>query len=125
MFFNDFDEKSVYNIIVIVFIIIGLLYKFIDNFIPPNYIALVGFCTFKMVFNYKKCTFSYLECKMRKVKREEGLLASFLDHVVDLRTSKYSHLLYILSVFFLINAPFKQMIDYNKLEKIKQKFKNF
>ena len=115
MIFEEFNEKSVYNIIIIVFIIIGLLYKFIDNYIPPNYIVLIAFCTFKMVFNYKKCTFSYLECKMRKVKREDGLLASFLDHVVDLRTSKYSFLLYVLSCFFLINAPFKEMV----------KFKNF
>jgi hypothetical protein len=121
MFFQEFNEKSVYNIIVIIFIIIGLLYKFIDNYIPPNYIVLVGFCAFKMISNYKKCTFSYLECKMRKVKREEGLLASFLDHVVDLRTSKYKNLLYVLSGFFLINAPFKEMIKFNNFNN----FNNF
>ena len=114
MFLKEFNEKSVYNIIIIVFIIIGLLYKFIDKRLPPNYIVLAAFCTFKMIFNYKKCTFSSIECKMRKVKREEGLLASFLDHVVDLRTSKYKVLLYILSFFFLINAPFKEMIDFDK-----------
>ena len=79
MIFEEFNEKSVYNIIIIVFIIIGLLYKFIDKHIPPNYIVLIAFCTFKMVFNYKKCTFSYLECKMRKVKREDGLFIPAKD----------------------------------------------
>ena len=112
---KEFDEKSIYNILILVGIIIGILYKAVDNYIDPSYIVLVMFLTFKMLFNYKKCTFSYLECKIRKVKRQDGLLASFLDHVVDLRTSKYSFLLYVLSCFFLINAPFKEMV----------KFKNF
>ena len=112
MFFEEFNEKIVYNIIIIVFIIIGFLYKFIDKRIPPNYIVLVGFCTFKMVFNYKKCTFSYLECKMRKVKRQDGLLASFLDYVVDVGQTPYKYLLYPLSVFFFINAPFNEMVPF-------------
>jgi len=121
----EFNENSVYNIIIVIFIILGFLYKFIDNFIPPNYIVLVIFLTSKMIFNYKKCTFSYLECKLRKVKREDGLLASLLDYIVDLRNTKYSKFLYILSGFFIINTPFKEMIDFEQLNKFKQNFKNF
>jgi len=106
---KEFDEKSIYNILILVFIIIGILYKAVDNYIDPSYIVLVIFLTFKMLLNYKKCTFSYLECKIRKVKRQDGILASFLDYIVDLRNSKYKYLLYLLSFLFIINAPFKDM----------------
>jgi hypothetical protein len=108
----EFGEKTVYNIIIILFILIGFLYKIFDNYLPKNYIILVAFCTFKMAFQYKKCTFSYLECKMRKVKRQDGLLASFLDYVVDVGQTPYKYLLYPLSVFFFINAPFNEMVPF-------------
>jgi hypothetical protein len=113
---KDFEvtEYTVYNIIIIVFIIIGFLYKSVDNYIPKNYLVLVAFCTYKMLMNYKKCTFSYMECKLRRVKREDGLLASFLDYVVDLRDTKYRNILYILSFFFLTNLPFNEMNFFNR-----------
>ena len=116
----EFSEKSIYNIIVLVFIIIGLLYKFVDKRIPPNFIVLVVFLTLKMIFNYKKCTFSYLECKIRKVKREDGFLASLLDHVVDLNKTKYIYAIYALSFFFIINAPVKEIFDFEKIESFKK-----
>ena len=98
----EITEKTIYNIIVFIFLTITFLCKFIDNYIPTNFIIFISFFTFKMIFNYKKCTFSYLECKYRNVKREDGFLAGFLDHVVDLRESKYKILLYSLS-FILIS----------------------
>jgi len=59
-----------------------------------------------MLFNYKKCTFSYLECKLRNVKREDGFLASFLDHIVDLRNSKQKNVLYGISAVLIMHTEF-------------------
>jgi hypothetical protein len=100
---NEIDDKTIYNIIIIVFIFIGLLYVFVDKKIPQSFLVLVVFFTLKLIFNYRKCTFSYIECKYRGVKREDGLLASLMDHIVDLRNTKYIKIIYILSVLFIIH----------------------
>jgi len=123
----EFTEKKLYNGIVIFYVAIGLMYLFIDRNIPPNYAVLSAFLLFKMIANYKKCTISYLECKIRGVKRQEGILASILDHVVDLRDSDIKYLLYFLGAVILLtfaNQKIKNLNPEEKLE-IKEKFLNF
>jgi hypothetical protein len=100
------DETTIYNIIVYVYLAIGILYVILDKSVPSRYVFLVVFFILKMLFNYRKCTFSYLECKLRKVKREDGYLASFLDHVVDLRNSKQKNLLYGISAIIIMHTDF-------------------
>ena len=107
------DENTIYDIIIYVYIAIGLLYVIIDKVVPSKYTFLIVFFTLKMLFNYKKCTFSYLECKLRKVKREDGYLASFLDHVVDLRNTKQKNVLYAISAVIIMHTDFLK--KYTKL----------
>ena len=38
-----------------------------------------------MIFNYKKCTLSFFECKFRGVKKENGYLYRFMDKFINLR----------------------------------------
>ena len=101
---NEFTEKSIYNIIIFIYLLIGFLYLFKDRVIPQRYIVLIAFFTFKLIFNYRKCTFSYLECKIRNVKKEDGVLASLMDHIVDLRYTKLKYVLYIISALFIMNS---------------------
>jgi hypothetical protein len=101
---NEFTEESIYDIIIYFFILIGLLYTIKEKRIPEKYALILAFCTFKIIANYRKCTFSKLECKLRKVKREDGLLSSFLDRVVDLRYSKYIYILYIIAFILLLHT---------------------
>ena len=54
-----------------------------------------------MIFNYRKCTISYIECKIRKVKREEGYLNKFINSILDLRESNESILYYIFAFLIL------------------------
>ena len=49
--------------------------------------------------NYDKCTISYLECKIRKVKKEEGYLFNFLNNFIQLRNDKYFIFLIIYYVY--------------------------
>jgi len=109
-FFNlekfSFTEKHLYTTIIIVFLLIGILYTSVDHVVPQRYTIVALFCIFKIVFNYRKCTFSKLECKIRNVKREDGCLNSFLDHIVDIRYSKKRYILYILMVVFLLFTKF-------------------
>lgn len=108
----EMTEDKVYSLIVYIYAIVGLLYAFVDKYIPRRYLLIVIFCLFKMTFNYRKCTFSYLECKYRGVKREDGILNSLLDHIVDLRNSKQKYILYTIAVILLLNGQFKELIPF-------------
>lgn len=52
--------------------------------IPQWYIALLLFLAFKVIFQYHKCTLSYLECKARGVGRHQGYLNNVLGSVQSL-----------------------------------------
>ena len=102
--FKTVDEKTVYNIIIVVYLIIGLLYTFIEKRVPHRYSIILAFCLFKILFNYRKCTISYIECKARGVKKEDGILGSLLDHVVDLRNTKFTNILYPITALILFHT---------------------
>ena len=123
MFKNEFTEKGIYNIVIITFVIIGILYTTVDRVIPYRYTFIACFCLFKIIFNYRKCTISRLECKIRKVKREDGILSSFLDHVVDLRNSKIKYFLYILTVIFILHTD--KIKEFNNCSSFKDFLKSF
>ena len=114
--FSKFEmtEGKVYTLIVYLYLFIGLLYCFVDKYIPPQFSVLIMFFTLKMLLNYKKCTFSYLECKYRKVKRQDGYLASLMDHIVDLRTTRHKYILYPIATLLIINAPFRDIFKFRK-----------
>jgi hypothetical protein len=72
-------------LIVYLFLFLGLILINNDSTIPRPYIGIIIFFLIKLLFNYRKCTISYIECKLRKVKKEEGYLNSFIDSILDLR----------------------------------------
>ena len=67
-----------------------------------SYIPILIFFTFKWVFNYRRCTFSYIECVLRNVKKENGVLYNLLENSVDLRYSRHILIYYILSAIILV-----------------------
>ena len=104
---NSFTEETIYDIIIYLFILVGFLYIWKEKRVPEKYGVIVAFCMFKILTNYRKCTFSRLECKIRGVKKEEGVLASYLDRMVDLRYSKYKYIIY---TFYLQKVIFCYII---------------
>ena len=88
--------------LVYIFAIIGLTLMSYDINLPSWYISIVLFFTFKWIFDYRKCTISYMECLMRGVKKEQGYLYNFLNGIIDLRSTKHIDLFYILTSFILI-----------------------
>ena len=88
--------------IVYLYGIIGFAMIFLDWNLPSWYISIVLFFTFKWIFDYRKCTISYIECLMRGVKKEQGYLYNFLNGIVDLRFSNHITLYYILVGFILV-----------------------
>ena len=57
----------------------------INVIIPLSYIKLLLFLTIKVLLDYNKCTISYLEVKLRGVKKEEGYLYDLLTSLNNLR----------------------------------------
>ena len=95
------NYEIVYIGIVFIYFIIGVLYV-IEGSIPKNYIIIILFFMFKMITMYEKCTISYLECKLRNVKKENGYLYDFLHSITILRNKDYAKYLYSIAIIFII-----------------------
>jgi hypothetical protein len=99
-------------LIVYLFIFIGLILIYLNKDIYNLYIVLLLFFLFKFITNYRKCTLSYIECKLRNVKKEEGYLHSFLERIVDLR---YTDHIYIIIFNCIIILYYHYYIKGNKM----------
>ena len=69
--------------------------------IDQNYITLLLFMMFKMIFNYDKCTISYMEVKLRGVRKDQGYLYRFLDGFIRLRDRPEFALILFTSMYIL------------------------
>ena len=59
---------------------------------------------FKWLSDYRKCTLSYIEIKLRNIKKEQGILYNFLEDLIDFNTCKNKDILYsIITTILLIN----------------------
>ena len=68
-------------------------------------LCIVLFCCFllyKFILDERKCTVSYLECKIRKVKKEKGFVYNALNEIYDLNKTKYKNLIVLFIVFILL-----------------------
>ncbi len=76
-----------------------------------NQISMTFCCylLFRWITDYRKCTISYLECKLRGVKKEKGYLYQILNKIFDYNRSKYRFLLYLLLclIFYINNYNLK------------------
>lgn len=98
---HDNNYEIIYLFIVYIYFILGLLYLS-EGYIHRNYIIILGYFLFKMLTSYDKCTISYIECKMRNVKKEDGYLNDFLQSITNLRDTKHKNFLYAISAVFIL-----------------------
>ena len=104
--------KNIIYIFLIIYIIFGYYLIFFDIILPDLYIGLIFFIMFKWIFNYRKCTISYLECVLRNVKKEKGYLYQFLDVIINIRYSPYIYILYIQCILFIFYNIYYKNINY-------------
>ena len=99
-----------------IFAIILLLYFLIscfsNKFNNDTVCFLCMFFLIKWIANYRKCTVSYIECKLRGIKKEQGVVYNIMEEIYDINKSKYKYIVYvfILCVFY---------INYKKLKTVK------
>ena len=82
---------------------IGLYCVCSDIMLHDLYVALLVFISFKVIFQYEKCTVSYIEVKARNVKKEEGFLYSLLNSFVKIRETNHFYILLVMTIFILIS----------------------
>jgi hypothetical protein len=88
-------------IVLYLYILIGIYHMIKSKPLPAWYVAFIIYFAFKWITNYRKCTISYIECKLRGVKKEEGYLYNFLNEMTNLRYSQD-----IIFIFLLIGMMF-------------------
>ena len=102
---------------VYIYLIFGI-YKILNQ---PNfkkldvYLIVLCFITLKVITNYRICSVAYLECKLRKIKRNESYMNRFLDPIVDLRYTDHIYILlpivYFILGYYLIHMKMIQKIS--------------
>lgn len=88
-------------LITYLYLLIGIISILLKKTLDRTYIVLLAFMLFKFITDYRICTISYVECKVRGVKREEGYLNKFLDPIIDLRYTKNFYPVIIISFIIL------------------------
>ena len=97
-------NENIIHIIVKLFLSYGLYYMVLNIAIPASYIKLLLFLFMKIVFDYTKCTISYIEVKLRGVKKEEGYLYNLLTSLNNIRNHKdFLILFFIINLFLFYN----------------------
>lgn len=92
-----------YSLLTFIYLFIGILTILLGYELNRIYIGLLLFMTIKIITNYDKCTISYIECKIRGVKKENGFIYNIMNNFMELRKSKYSKIFTIMSLFILTN----------------------
>ena len=79
-----------------------------DRPLPNWYVGILLFMVFKIITRYDKCTISYIECKLRGVKKEQGYINRVLQSFIAMPVHAFELLLYT-TVFFFYQTRIKNI----------------
>ena len=99
------------------YLLYGILSIITKKQVSMLYLFLLLFCCFKVTTNYRICSVAYLECKLRKIKREDSIMNQFLDPIVDLRYTNHIYPLVLLS-FYILTYNFIYLKRVNEIKKL-------
>ena len=78
------DERTTFAVAA-AFVFTGVSLMAADADLPQWYLVLLVVFAFKIAVNYRSCSVSYAECKLRGVGRERGVVDSLVNGITDLR----------------------------------------
>ena len=87
------------------FMLYGLCLALAKKPIPRFWMGLFTFVSFKLLVNYRKCTLSYVECKLRNVKKNDGYIHNILEEIMLLRESSL-HVTEICALWIIVTYSF-------------------
>lgn len=82
------------------YIILGIHEIIRDRPLPNWYVGILLFMVFKILFTYEKCTLSYIECKVRGVKKEHGVINRVLQSFIYMPIHAIELLLFTIAFVF-------------------------
>lgn len=94
--------------IYIIILILFLLLSCFKNLNPDVICFICIFFLVKWILDYRKCTVSYIECKLRGVKKEKGIVYNIMEEIYDINKSKYKYFVYIF-VFCVFIVNYKKI----------------
>lgn len=94
--------------IYIIILILFLLLSCCKNLNPDVICFICFFLLVKWILDYRKCTVSYIECKLRGVKKENGIVYNIMEEIYDINKSKYKYFVYIF-VFCVFIVNYKKL----------------
>lgn len=94
-------KKYSIPLLLLIFLIVSLFLK--NETINQSALVICFYFLFRWLTNYRKCTISFIECKIRGVKKENGFLYNCIDPIINYNKTKYKYYLYI---FILIVLSF-------------------
>jgi hypothetical protein len=106
------DYTPVYLWIVYLYLLLGIVCVFHQT-IPKNYIVIILYFLFKVLTGYDKCTVSYVECKLRNVKKEESYIYDFLHSIVQLKNTPHAKYIYVLCGICILSFT-KKVVSFTK-----------
>ena len=98
---------SYFTLFLYILLILSLFSTNIKVISVSIYVA--SFFLLKWIFNFKKCTLGYLECKIRNVNKSEGYINKICDDYGDMINDENVDLLFIIS-FLIIITQFIKLI---------------
>ena len=113
---------------ILFYLFFGYYHIYMNKELDIIYSVILLYFTIKILINYRKCTISYIECKIRNVKKEKGYINNFFNDLFDIRyeSKEKKYTLLILSLiliyycFFIKNSEIKSVYYHlkNKLKDI-------
>lgn len=88
-------------LLVYTYLLYGILSIVTNKEVSILYLSLLLFVCFKVVINYRACSVAYLECKIRKIKRDESIINQLLDPIIDLRYTNHIYPFVLISFYIL------------------------
>ena len=111
-FIKILKNEALIHTLVIVYVYLGMLFMVLDMKLPKWFYTLTLYFGFKWITNYRKCTVSYIEVKLRGVKKEQGYLYTLLETAIDYRYSKYIAYVYVMLACFVYYFGLKNGFKY-------------
>ena len=102
-----------YKIASILFLYILTACFITNNNINESAMVICIYFLFRWITDYRKCTISFMECKLRGVKKEKGYLYQLINPIIDLNKSEYRYYIYVvISIILIINIINKKSYKY-------------
>ncbi len=100
------DKNILITIIIYLYFILTTIFSDDLSIIRVNIFAIL-FLLLKWILNYRKCTLSYIECKIRNIKKEKSHIYNYCEFFGNLIYNKYNDILFLLLVILLLINLFK------------------